>query len=233
METLRLRVNNWLGRPDQLGVGFFYRIVNDVSVYFGLAVISQNRRKIVLGLRFTDGTPTDKGAPNSIDWKTRLSNTRKDIYRRYALGPLWPGFPIPYPDHAANRIKGWHGRRLRMLLKTERQLCWQQRIAEASEQHEFTPLMEREEALVKRVKALSELDVDLLYTLARKGQLFTSLAAETGISSGGWVRICDQYDEFNRLDFNLYWLAIEPQIQTWTDSGIAARKKLSALAKRR
>jgi hypothetical protein len=67
LETLRLRVNNWLGRPDQLGVGFFYRIVGDVSVYFGLAVISQNRRKLVLGLRFTDDTPSDPQAPKFVN----------------------------------------------------------------------------------------------------------------------------------------------------------------------
>ena len=120
-----------------------------------------------------------------------------------------------------------------MLLKTEKHLCWQQRIAEASGQLEFTPLIEREEVLCKRLSTLSAPDSDLLYASARSGNLFTSLASECGISSGAWVRICDQNDDFNRLDFHLYWWAIEPQIQTWVDSGIAARKKLSALAKRR
>ena len=232
METLRLRVNNWLGRPDQLGVGFFYRIVNDVSVYFGLAVISQNRRKLVLGLRFTDGTPSDPQAPNSIDWKTRLSNARKDISRRYALGPLLPGFPIPYPGHTANGYKGQHGRRLKSLLEKERQLCWQQRIAEASEQLEFTPLIEREEVLCRRLSTLSAPDSDLLYTLAGAGKLFTKLASECGISSGGWILACDRYNDFNRLDFHLYWWAIEPQIEAWINSVERARKKLSVLAQR-
>jgi hypothetical protein len=142
LETLRLRVNNWLGRTDQLGVGFFSRMVRDVSTYFGLAVISLSRRNLVLGLRFTDGTPSDPKAPQRVNWRSRLQNIRNGIARRYALTPIFPGFPIPYPGHTANGYKGSHGRRLKQLLDKERRLCWQQRTAEASEQHKFTPLRE-------------------------------------------------------------------------------------------
>ena len=232
LETLRLRVNDWLGRPDQLGVGFFYRMVSDISVYFGLAVIFQSRRKLVLGLRFTDGTPADIQAPKLVNWKTRLQNARKNISRTYGLGPLLPGFPIPYPGHTANGYKGRHGRRLKQLLEKERRLCWHQRIVDASEQRKFTPLHESEDAVFERLNRLSEADLDHIETMAGEGQLFTSLAAEIGVSSGGWVLLCDQYDDFNMLDFDLYLLAIEPQVQAWADSVTTAHRELSSLAKR-
>jgi hypothetical protein len=90
---------------------------------------------------------------------------------------------------------------------------------------------EREGVLYKRLSTLSEPDLDLLYGISEERAVITSLAAEAGISSGTWIRICDQYDEFYRLDFHLYWLAIEPQIEAWVDSVERARKKLSSLSK--
>ena len=119
-----------------------------------------------------------------------------------------------------------------MLLEADRRLCWHQRIAEALEQLKFTPLHESEDAVFKRLNRLSEANLDGWFKSAGEGRLFTSLASEFGISSGGWILLCDQYEDFKLLDFKLYLMAIEPQVHAWNDSVERARKKLSALAER-
>jgi hypothetical protein len=84
----------------------------------------------------------------------------------------------------------------------------------------------------ERLNRLSEADLGYLLKLAGDGKLFTSLAADFGISSGGWILLCNQSYEFKMLDFELYIMAIEPQIQKWADDVTAARKELSAITER-
>jgi hypothetical protein len=83
----------------------------------------------------------------------------------------------------------------------------------------------------ERLSRPSEADLDHLHASAKGGMLFTLPAAEFGISSGGWILLCDKNYEFGMLDRDLYMLAIEPEVQRWVDSAERTKKELSALAK--